>query len=147
MKYSEAKKAIEALSSKYDVSMGYGDFNLVYQGITVAVYVDGYKQYKLDVYNKEFFSKLPFSNKLYMIMAELAMTPLDERVDDKKYRVMAFGEYLNLNVITSDTFLSDKNDTEDFKTKFTIKEIDNFKQRDDIPLDWNKVILEEANEN
>ena len=147
MKYSEAKKAIEALSSKYDVSMGYGDFNLVYKGITVAVYVDGYKQYKLDVYNKEFFSKLPFSNKLYMIMAELAMTPLDERVDDKKYRVMAFGEYLNLNVITSDTFLSDKNDTEDFKTKFTIKEIDNFKQRDDIPLDWNKVILEEANEN
>lgn len=31
-----------------------------------------------------------------------------------------------------------------FKTKFTDKEIEQLKQRDDIPLDWNKVTFEEA---
>jgi len=34
-----------------------------------------------------------------------------------------------------------------FKTKFTDKEIEQLKQRNDIPLDWNKVKLEETNEN
>jgi len=32
------------------------------------------------------------------------------------------------------------------KTKFTDKEIEQLKQRDDVPLDWNKVKLEETNE-
>ena len=144
MKYSEAEKQIKALSSKYYISMSDGDFFVNYKNM-LAAWVKNGKRYLF--YNDEdCFKKIPFSNKLYMILAELAITPLDERVDDKKYRVMAFGEYLNLNVITSDTFLSDKNDTEDFKTKFSIKEIDNFKQRDDIPLDWNKVKLEETDE-
>lgn len=146
MKYSEAKNQIEQLSSKYSIDMSDGDF-VVYKKRGNIAYVSGYDRYAFAFYDGDVFPKLPFSNKLYMILSELAMTPLDERVDDKKYRVMAFGEYLNLNVITSDTFLSDKNDTEDFKAKFTIKEIDNFKQRNDIPLNWNKVTLEEANEN
>ncbi len=144
MKYIEAKKKIKALSSKYYISMSDGDFIVNYKNM-LAAWVKNDERYLF--YNDEdCFKKMPFNNKLYMILAELAITPLDERVDNKKYRVMAFGEYLNLNVITSDTFLSDKNDTEDFKTKFTIKEIDNFKQRDDTPLDWDKVKLEEANE-
>ncbi|WP_187337941.1 hypothetical protein [Lactiplantibacillus plantarum] len=145
MKYSEAKKAIEALSSKYSVNMGKfsGYFNIKYKGLKIA-YVRS--RYNCKVCYEHYFKNLPFSNKLYMILSELAMTPLDERIDEKKYRVRAFGKYLNLNVITSDVFLSDNTNTEHFKTDFTIKEIDNFKQREDIPLDWDKVELEEEHD-
>jgi len=35
-------------------------------------------------------------------------------------------------------------ETESFKTKFTTKAIKQLKQRDNIPLDWNKVIFADA---
>lgn len=147
MKYSEAKKKIEALSSKYSISMRGGDFDVAYNGKTHIIYVSGDYEYGLYVCYPEMFSIAPFSNKLYMILAELAVTPLDERVDKKKYRVKAFGDYLNINVDTLHAFMFGKSETEFCQTCFTLKEIEQLKQREDIPLDWNKVILEEANEN
>lgn len=90
MLYSEAEKQIKALSSKYDIDMEDGDFNVLYNGETDDVYVSGYYEYILYVKNSRTFSKLPFSNKLYMILAELASTPLDERAEDKKYYVKIF---------------------------------------------------------
>ncbi len=144
MKYSEAEKQIKALSSKYDIYMVGGDLTVYYKNIIVA-WVKNDERYLL--YNDEScFKKMPFSNKLYMILAELAVTPIDEREEVKKYRVKAFEDYLNLNVNTSHAFLFDKTDTEYVKTNFTLKEIEQLKQRDDIPLDWNKVHLEETNE-
>jgi len=93
MKYSEAEKQIKALSSKYHISMTDGDFIVNYKFMLVA-WVKNDKRYLL--YNDEnIFKKIPFSNKLYMILAEIAITPL--------------------------------------------------KQRDDIPLDRDKVSFEEAN--
>lgn len=82
-----------------------------------------------------------------MILAELASTPLDKREEEKKYYVKIFdGElgYLNINISTGMMTAGNVCETELFKTKFTNKAIEQLKQRDDIPLDWNRVILEEA---
>lgn len=143
MRYSEAKQQIEALSSKYSA---YKDkytnfFNVNYKNVEVA-YVRSDERYSFNFWSENNFQKLPFSNKLYMILSELAMTPLDERKEDKKYQVKAFGGMLNVNIFGTAMFLFE----DKLKTKFTAKEIEQLKQREDIPLDWNKVILEEANE-
>lgn len=145
MKYSEAENKIKALSSKYDVYMVGGDLTVYYKNI-IAAWVKSEERYLL--YNDEsFFKKLPFSNKLYMILAELAMTPLDERVEERKRYVKIFdGElgYLNIDISNGMMTAGSLYETDCFKTKFTNKAIEQLKQRYDIPLDWNKVTLEEA---
>ncbi|MEL1271696.1 hypothetical protein AABC04_12745 [Lactiplantibacillus plantarum] len=147
MKYSEAEKRIKALSSKYDVvyCMADGDFTINYKNMLVA-WVRNNKRYLF--YNNEIvFKKLPFSNKLYMILAELAITPLDERVEETKQYVKVFDNefgYLNIDNSTGEMIVSGMYESYGYKTKFTDKEIEQLKQRDDIPLDWNKVNLKEA---
>ena len=147
MKYSEAEKQIKALSSKYYIDMEDGDFNIVHNGKNYAVYVSGDIQYLLDAGNTRCFSELPFCNKLYMILAELAMTPPDERVEEKKYYVNIFDNefgYLNIDNSTGDITAGSTCETEFFKTKFTNKAIEELKSRDDIAIDWGKVKLEDA---
>jgi len=147
MKYSEAKKQIKALSSKYDIDMDDEDFNFLYNGKAYAVYVSYDYEYGLHVGNILPFSKLPFSNKLYRILAELASTPLDEREEEKKQYVHVLkgrNGYLNINISTGKMSLDDVLEISNIKTKFTDKEIEQLKQRDDIPLDWKKVTLEDA---
>lgn len=142
MKYSEAEKQIKSLSSKYSINISDGDFNVLYNGKAYAVYVSYDYEYGLHVGSILSFSKLPFSRKLYRILAELAITPRDERVEEKKYYVKIFdGElgYLNINISTGYITADSAIETECVKTKFTNKEIEQLKQRDDIPLDWNKV--------
>jgi len=144
MKYIEANKQIEALSRKYSTKLNDFSkyFNINYKGSEIA-YIDDEERYGIAVWKH--FSKLPFSNKLYMILAELAMTPLDERVEDKKYYVKIFDGglgYLNIDISTGNMTADGVYETVTVKTKFTDKEIEQLKQRDDIPLDWNKVKLE-----
>ncbi|MGA3475757.1 hypothetical protein ACA592_13055 [Lactiplantibacillus plantarum] len=80
MKYSEAKKAIEALSSKYSADFYANKFNVYYKNeLTAGVKKDFIYSF---ISRENIFNKLPFSNKLYMIMSELAMTPVDERGTD-----------------------------------------------------------------
>jgi len=145
MKYIEAEKQIKALSSKYYISMVDGDFIVNYKNMLVA-WVKNNKRYLL--YNDEdHFKKIPFSNKLYMILSELAITPLDERVEVKKYYVKVYDSalgYLNINTFTGKMSMNDVSEGAGYKTKFTDKEIEQLKKRDDIPLDWNKVNLKEA---
>lgn len=150
MLYSEAEKQIKALSDKYNLSMIDGDFNVLYNGKIGAIYVSDYYEYELHIEDNRAFSKLPFSRKLYRILSELAITPLDERVEDKKYYVKIFDNelgYLNIDISTGDITAGSMCETGFFKTKFTNKAIEQLKQRDSIPLDWSKVTLEETNEN
>ena len=149
MKYSKAEKQIKSLSSKYDIDMSDGDFNIVYKGNRCNTHVSGHYRYYLHVEDNVAFSKFPFSNKLYMILSELAMTPLDERVEENKYYVKvgdSASGYLNINTVTGKMLMMVGNarETEFIKTKFADKEIEQLKQRDDVPLDWDKVTLEEA---
>ena len=150
MHYSEAKKEIETLSSKYSA---YKDtdtesFNVYHKNEEVA-YVRTNERYSVTVWFEKYFSKLPFSNKLYMILAELATTPLDERVEAKKYYVKVFNNelgYLNINILTGKVTADEKSETDSIKTKLTSKAIEQLKQREDIPLDWNKVKLEHVHD-
>lgn len=148
MKYSEAKKAIESLSSKCSIVLKdfSGYFYVNYKELNIA-YVSTDNPYTMGVWDRRNFHKLTFSNKLYMILAELAMTPLDERVEVKKYYVKVYDSvigYLNINYFTSKMSVDDVSEGNGYKTKFTNKDIDELKKRNDIPLDWNKVTLEEA---
>lgn len=155
MKYSEAKKKIKALSSKYDIDMSDGDFNVIYKGRQYDSFsVNGSCQYLIYISSNENFKKLPFSNKLYMIMAELAMTPLDERVEEKKQYVKVFDKslgYLNIdNGVHNQLdklgkpFIDNKAEFDGAITKFTDRDIEDLKKRNDIPLDWKKVHFEDA---
>ncbi|ANI94706.1 hypothetical protein LG347_00720 [Lactiplantibacillus plantarum] len=149
MKYSEAKKAIEALSSKYSVNKNndMGFFTVYYKN-GEAANVRANERYSVNVWFEKCFSKLPFSNKLYMILSELAMTPLDERVEKKKKYVKIYDSgigYLNINNFTGKMSVNNISEGNSYKTKFTNKDIEELKQRDDIPLDWNKVRFMEAN--
>lgn len=149
MKYSEAEKQIKTLSSEYEIDMSDGDFNVIYNRNVELIYVDGYERYKLDInsYYKESFSNMPFSSMLYMILSELAMTPLDERVEEKKHYVKicdGYSGYLNIDNFTGKMSVANMSEDNRFKTKFTDKEIEQLKQRDDIPLDWNKVNFDEV---
>lgn len=49
---------------------------------------------------------------------------------------------LNVNTFGTAMFLFE----DKLKTKFTSKEIEQLKQREDIPLDWNKVKLEHVHD-
>lgn len=150
MKYSEAKKQIEALSSKYSIDMDKfsGYFNINYKGVEIA-FVSSDSEYGVGVWDSKIFYKLPFSNKLYMILSELAITPLDKRAEAKKYYVKIFnGElgYLNINISTCELTAGSVLETESIRSKFTSKAIEQLKQREDIPLDWDKVELEEEHD-
>ena len=147
MKYSEAEKQIKSLSSKYDIDMSDRDFNIVYKGNRCNTHVSGHYRYYLHVEDNVAFSKFPFSNKLYMILSELAMTPLDERVEEKKHYIKIFDNmfgYLNISTLTGKMGVHDWDEIGSIKTRFTDKEIEQFKHREDIPLDWKKVKLEDA---
>ena len=148
MKYSEAEKQIKALSSKYDIKIAGGDFVVNYKSM-LAAWVKGNKRYLF--YNDEnHFKKIPFSNKLYMILAELAITPLDERLEVKKYHVKikglslstGDGLYLNFDPINGNYFVSNLNKY--FKNKFTDDEIDELVNDPDFFLQTGNYETEEA---
>lgn len=148
MKYSEAEKRIKALSSKYDINRKDGDFNVVYNGNTQhGIYVDGSYGYILYIGFPEAFSSIPFCKQLYTILAELASTPLNERLEEKKQYVHVLkghNGYLNIDISTGKMSLDDVIEIGAVKTKFTDKDIEQLKQRYDIPLDWNKVHFEDV---
>lgn len=101
MKYSEATKAIQGLSKKYLINDDYKSvFELSYKYKSVA-WVDKQEQFNFGRANRlqqlnfgranasaSEFDKLPYSHKLWMILAELAMTPLDKRKDEHKWNVI-----------------------------------------------------------
>lgn len=73
---------------------------------------------------------------------------LDERVEEKKHYVKVYDYvlgYLKINNFTGKMSVTDKYESNGYKTKFTDKDIEQLKQRDDVPLDWNKVRFVEAN--
>jgi len=141
MKYTEAEKQIKALSSKYDIHMGDGDF-IVYYKHTLVAWVKNNERY-LFYNDADRFKQLPLSNKLYTILSELAITKLDERVEEKKQYVHALKGHSGYLCITPSNEVCFSNKYIKFyKCDFTVSEIERLIKRDDIPLDWNKVKLE-----
>ena len=83
------------------------------------------------------------SDGLFDLIVAYAKTPVEERKPAKKHYIHVFeGNKGYLNIDDGKVRFDNKNEEHGFKTKFTDKEIEQLKQRDDIPLDWNKVKLE-----
>lgn len=147
MKYIEAAKAIVSLSTKYSIYVNTDNFAVNYKGENIAC-VPTYQQYFVRVWIEKDFKNLPFSNKLYMILSELAMTPLDERKEEKKYFIHVFRSQQDgyLTLVNDKAEFGSRLEANSFsiKTRFTKKEIRQLKKREDIPLDWDKVTLAEA---
>ena len=77
------------------------------------------------------FNNLPFDKQqeYYKVIFEYLMTPLKEREEKKEYYLKlkhfnSLHNYLNLNINSGEYELSTIESTQQFKTKFTEKEID-----------------------
>lgn len=91
MKTSELTKLVKGLSKHYVVDKDGTLLYVNYKGNSV-IRIHEKVQYSFVLLDLDTcrFHKLPYSNKLYMLVAEYAMTPLDERLDSpKKYYVKA----------------------------------------------------------
>ena len=76
------------------------------------------------------------------------------QVSDKKYAVKVLkgqtatmcASYLNVNCQENLVSFADKVEIDGWRTSFTKKEIEELKKRDDIAIDWDKVELEEVDD-
>lgn len=144
MKYSEFKRDVEAMGFKIGICGGYIDVLDEYDEPLLSVGTE----YDFSIctdYSK--FDELDKDNKkeLFYLAVELASTPLEEREDEKRYRLrlpfaIESGGYLNN---CYDKFLiSSKTSTSDCKTVFTESEITELKQKYNL----DSFVLEEVKE-
>jgi len=140
MKYSEAIKLIKGLSNKYSIYNNYKSvFELSYEYKSVA-WVDKQEQFnfgRVNIVASE-FNKLPYSHKLWMILSELTMTPLNKREGEPRFYVRMIPgntnwNYLNFSKDDNYLFLGD-NKTDDrisdnIQTIFTESEYNELQQR------------------
>ena len=83
MKYDEATELIKGLSKKYSINNnGKRYFELIYKSKPI-VWLDKQEQFNFRRTTTMFFEALPYSHKLWMILSELAMTPISEREEHK----------------------------------------------------------------
>lgn len=85
MKYSEASKLIKKLSDDYSTNLSTG-YSVYYKG-DLVVYVSTKEMYGIYPSNYSIY-KLPYGNKLWMILSELAMTKPSDRLSKPKYNVI-----------------------------------------------------------
>ena len=84
-------------------------------------------------------------NNMLPLIAEYCTTPIYKREEEKKYWIPAFDGVLNVfRQGKNKAFFANKAENDSIKTKFTDQDIEELKKRDDIPLDWGKVKLEDA---
>lgn len=146
MKYSEAGDKIEALSDDLGVKMNGYDFYVVYQGHYRVAYVNGTVEFGVHA-DYTSFLEIPKNDEVFKILVELAATPVKERAEKKRHYIKIFDNtngFLNIDTDNGIMSVYDSEEFSPFKTKFTDKEIEELKCRDDIPLDWKKVKLEPA---
>ena len=70
----------------------------------------------------------------------------EQIVNNQKYTVQVFpGEYGYLNSASGEKFTIHSSDnTEYWRTHFTQAEINEFKNHDDLAIDWDKAIIEQV---
>lgn len=79
---------------------------------------------------------------------KLQATPVEDRYPVQKYNIQVitgnYLSYLNYNLIGNRFLFGNNVDSDDFQTSFTKDEIEAFKKRDDIAIDWGKAIIKEV---
>ena len=147
MRYSEAGDKIEALSDDLGVELNdTSDFYVVYQGHYKVAYVNGTVEFGVHA-DYTSFLEVPKNEEVFKILVELAATPLEERVEKKRHYVKIFDGplgFLNVDTVTGRMSVYDEDEIGTARTKFTDRELEELKTRDDVAIDWCKVKLEET---
>lgn len=83
MKFNEFRSRVEALNTHYKVAGSIGSLfvSVLYKNILI-ISIKEKEQFDI-LHNLK--ASLPFSQKVYMLAAEYAVTPIDERHEEKKY--------------------------------------------------------------
>lgn len=149
MKYSEAEEKIEALSDDFGVELNdNNDFYVVYQGHYRVAYVNGTVEFGVHA-DYTSFLEVPKNNEVFKILVELAATPVEERGKKKRHYIKIFdgpNGFLNIDTDNGRMSVYDSEELSSFKTKFTDKEIEELKARDDVAIDWNKARIWDVEE-
>lgn len=149
MKYSEAGDKIEALSDDLGVELNNNnDFYVVYQGHYKVAYVNGTVEFGVHA-DFTSFLEVPKNDEVFKILVELAATPVEERGKKKRHYVKVFDGpvgFLNINTDNGTMSVYNSEEMGIFKTKFTDKEIEELKTREDVAIDWNKARIWDVEE-
>lgn len=90
-------------------------------------------------------AKTGIIQKFYMKACELL-----EKLNEKKYTIQIVrnntNSFLNLNQNENSIVFYGKWNSSAWKNEFTQKEIEKFKQRQDVAIDWDKAIIKEVEE-
>lgn len=154
MRYSEFKREVDALSSNYVVRKELAnifdeDIISVWYKEQPIMKISGTYQFVMQKFY--LMDSTPFSHKLYMLAAELAMTPIEERNDPEKYYVHVVKNrcdgYLNLDRADLKKFcIGFMTDNFRWQSAFKKAEIDELKVNPDLAIDWDKVSLEKVSD-
>jgi len=100
------------------------------------------------------FTGIGASDEAFKLIMKYANTPVDKRKEEKKYHIKVF-KHANdsyLHIMVGGAYEKPKLDTlysEDslitYRIAFNTEQVEQLKQREDIAIDWDKVVLEEAN--
>lgn len=73
----------------------------------------------------------------------------NKKQNEQKYTIKVFPNsfgYLTIDDSCSEVTISDLTESDDWQVKFTKPEIEQFKQRDDLAIDWDKAVIEPVKE-
>lgn len=93
-----------------------------------------------------------FNLNLFKLINEYAATPIEERKDEKRYRVHALLDsdvsFLNMKKDNNHYFISDRREDDEYQIIFTGSEIEGMKRNPNLAIDWNKALepVEEADD-
>lgn len=133
MKTKELIKKVKELG--FEIIRAGSHIDIMFNDFIVAgVYTD--QMYVMTFYSHE---KLLLTNvdKLFDLLVEYAKTPVDERKEDKKFYLRhrwfkpspIYKNYLNYWIGNDEYWLDYKNESKEIQTQFTLKEIDEIKEK------------------
>ena len=148
MKTNEFIKRVEELG--YDIKLR-NDYIQIIRDEFVAVVVYINVMYSI-TFHQIIKNSWNNGDKLFDLIVEYAKTPVDEREEEKKFYLRhrwfkpspLCKNYLNYWIGNEEYWLEYKNESEDVKTKFTLKEINEIKEKFNTDLkDFEIIEVEE----
>lgn len=141
---NELNNYVQAIDKQFSVEYYGGNLNLDYNDFNIACFSYFYeKEFRVSPLSFE-TAKLIFDNNILKLFYDKAFELLNE--SEKKYTIKVVNNdrgYLFFDDIAKEYSFANKNN-KFFKSYFTQSEIEQLKQRDDIAIDWDKAIIEEA---
>lgn len=130
----KTKELIDKIKNGYDYTVSFdGTINIrnAFRGDLLAIV----SKEKFGIVNTFYsaFENMVDSSDLAKILLEYALTPLDEREDEPKFRVRMLPKRVNYNAYLNqgkqNIFFDDSDETDDVQTIFTKSEYDKLQQK------------------